>query len=410
MKTMMKRALTVAAMAGCAATMINQGAKADVGDDRGPSWMASYSCSDATYGTTGSYWTSHAAGASPIYGTDSRATYDANCTSGHTSNSAASVVTAVQTLRAATAQTVGLITSRIATQRQAANVRPISVSLGQGGKSGEIGLAGGDKNRGMGVWLQGSFTAVEDDNASTAFDGHIFTALVGIDKKLANDRLLLGLAAGYEMGDFDTTFNSGNLESSGFIVAPYLSFAINNVFSIDATAGYGMIDYDQDRADSVTNEVFKGETDADRFFGSLTLNATKTFKKKIEVTGNLGASYTNEDRDAFTETGSTGTTVAVAKQSTKLGQAQLGVKVGYNLGKATPYIGVNGEYDFTKSSDPTVASNQTQPDSSDYGARVALGATFALNKRVSGMLEGNYVFLRDNYKEYGGVAKIRFDF
>ncbi|WP_460019731.1 autotransporter outer membrane beta-barrel domain-containing protein [Magnetospira thiophila] len=319
-------------------------------------------------------------------------------------------MTAVQTLRAATAQTVSLISARIASQRQAMGSRPVSVSLNQDGSKGEVGLSGGDMNRGLGVWLQGSYTSVEDDNTATAFDGSIMTGLVGIDKKLANDKLMIGLAAGYEMGEFDTTFNTGNLDSDGYIVAPYVSYAINDVFSIDATAGWAHVSYDMDRKDPVTSEKFTGSTDADRFFGSVMGKATKTFKQKIEVTGKLGMSYTTEKRDAFTETGTTGTTVAVASQSTHLGQGVLGVRLGYNAGKVTPYVDLTGEYDFNKSADPTVATNQTKPKYSDYGGRVALGATFNLTNRLSGMLEGNYVFLRDSYTEYGGVAKIRLDF
>ncbi len=364
--------------------------------------MNSYSCSDATYGTNGTYFSGNA-----LY--PSRSGYTPNCTTNHTSNSPGSVVTATQTLRAATAQTVGLIAKRIGATRNASLNRPVQATLSPDASNGNIGLAGGDKDRGWGVWVQGAYVGVEDDNTSSEFDGSIVTILAGVDKKLMNDRLIIGISGGYEGGDFDTEFNKGNLDSDGFLVAPYVSYAFNDIFSIDATGGYGSISYDMDRRDPATNEKFTGETDATRWFVSATANAQKWYKK-VRLGGKVGLSYTTEDRDSFTETGTTGTTVAVASDDTELGQGMIGVNLGYDFGKVIPYVDVTGEFDFSKSDYPTVATNQTQPEDSDFGARVALGADFRLSDRFSGQIEGNYVFLRDDYTEYGGLLKLRVDF
>ena len=72
-----------------------------------------YSCADPLYGTNGTYW----AEATVTY--PNRSDYTASCSNGHSSNASGSVITASQTLRAATAMTVGLISKRIDAVRTA---------------------------------------------------------------------------------------------------------------------------------------------------------------------------------------------------------------------------------------------------------------------------------------------------
>ena len=365
--------------------------------------MNGYSCSDPVYGTNGTYF---------VAGTTypSRSDYTPECSSGHTSNSPGSVVTAVETLRAAAAQTVGLISQRIATQRQAALARPMTLSLDPEGNKGQAGVAGGNANQGIGVWVQGAFTRVIDDNSATKFDGNIYTVLAGVDKKLMDDRLLVGLSGGYEQGDFDTSFNQGTVDTTGFLVAPYASFSITDLFSVNATAGYGFItDVENKRKDAATGEEFKGDTDADRIFGSLAGNYDNRIDN-ILFGAMVGVAYSWEQRDAFTETGTTGTTVQVGEQTTRLGQAKVGLNAGLDLGVALPYVDVQGEYDFAKTDVTTVATNQTKPSDDDFGLRTALGLQLRFSDNLSAMVEGNALWLRDNHKEYGGLARVRVDF
>ena len=369
--------------------------------------MNAYSCSDATYGTSGSYWSGN--------GTyDERTAYTATCASGHTSNAAGSVITAGATLRAATAQTVGLVSSRIASLKNSAsrNSSKVSVTafnLNPDLDGGEVGLAGGDATKGLGVWVQGRYTDLESDASASVYDGNLYTVMAGIDKRFSGDKGIIGIAAGYEGMDVNTTFNSGNLDTDGFIVAPYFSYQANKMISFDATAGYASIDYDVDRLDPSTDEKFTGKTDANRMFGSMFAHA-QTQKDKVTIGGKLGLAYSSEDKDAFTETGTTGTEVSVAKTKTHLGQALLGASLGYDGGKVDPFVNVTGEYDFNKSSDPTVASSQTQPADDNFGLRVGLGVNIDVSPNVTAHISGDTVLLRDDYKEFSGTVRLRAEF
>jgi opacity protein-like surface antigen len=366
-----------------------------------PQLLNSVSCSDAVYGTNGSFFQGN-----NTY--PSRGAYTPNCAPGHTSNAPGSVVTAVTTLRAATTQTNNLIASRISNLRSAARTgAPVTVALDA--NTGMVGLAGGDKNRGMGFWAQGAFTHVDNDQVALNFDGFVLSGLFGLDKMLMNDRLILGLSAGFERIDMDTTFNLGNLEGNGLVISPYASFMINDKVDIDFNAGYARIAYDMDRRDPITSELFSGETDGDRFFGALTARYSDT-RGKLLYGAHLGARYSHESRSSFTETGTIGTTVAVGSQSIHLGQAVLGANLGYDLGMFKPYVTGQGEFDFSKSDDPTVAANQTQPSDSNVGLRLGLGTEIDFAPNVTGTIELDGVLLRDDYNEYGGRARIRVEF
>ena len=88
----------------------------------------------------------------------------------------------------------------------------------------------------MGCRLKGAWTHVDDSNTATAFDGDVYSILGGVDYRV-HERVLLGISGGYEKGDLDTSFNRGEQESDGFLVAPYVSFEINRTFSVTPMAG-----------------------------------------------------------------------------------------------------------------------------------------------------------------------------
>ena len=340
--------------------------------------MAAYGCSDSVYGIKGSYFNE---GPQTGFNYVDRAAYTSACTGGNTSNAPGSVVTAAETLRAATAQTAGLISNRISFVRNQASTRvPYSVSLDENGNA-HLGFAGGSGDKGIGVWLQGSITHIDNSSTATNYDGNVITALVGIDKEFKK-KFLVGLSLGYENTDLDTAFNRGNLDGDGFIVAPYASLTLKKGFSVDVSMGYARVEYDQDRLDSQSSEKFTANgVDANRYFGTLNVNASKKIKK-ANVGATLGL-YSYEDRDAFTETGSAGNSVSVASQSTHIGQARFGVNAGVNLGKINPYAKVTGVYDFTKTK-VNVAPTQVAPAQDDFGADFTVGVNLRAKKELHG--------------------------
>ncbi|MCW9036057.1 MAG: autotransporter outer membrane beta-barrel domain-containing protein [Rhodospirillales bacterium] len=355
-----------------------------------------YSCSDATYGSSGTYWLTTAT---------NRTTYSTNCTYNNTSNTSGAIVTAGATLRAATVQTVSLISSRIkaAKAKTAMGISDTRLSANQG----SFGLSGGNADKGVGVWVQGAFTKLEDSNEATKFDGTVYNGLIGADYE-ASKTMLVGLAVGYEKSNLDTDYNLGDIDGKGFVVSPYISIDLNKNFSIDATVGYSKLNYDTTRKDASNSTIFSGETDGSRVFGTIDAVYSRPYKDWT-LGGSLGALYSKEDRDAYTETGTDATTVAVAKTSSKLGQARLGASAAYTKGKVQPYIGLTAEYDFTKT-DVVVATNQTTPADDNFGLGATLGLNLAIAPNITGTIQGNTMLLRENYSEHTGLVRLRVEF
>ena len=367
--------------------------------------MDGYSCSDAVYGTNGTYFDNN-----NQY--TARSVYSAGCVANNTANTAGSVVTAATTLRAAVSQTVGIVSSRIASVKNGnASLRQNRMtvtSFNATEAGGELGLAGGDTMNGMGVWAQGQYVKFDDSNTSTNSDGSIGSLMVGADTNFQGDAGIVGVSFGYQTGDITTTFNGGNVDMKALIVAPYVSYSIDDMFSIDATAGYATVDYKNARSDSASAERFTGKNTAKRMFGSAVLNAS-TRMDDVILTGKLGASYSREAQAAFTETGTTGTTVSVASQTAKLGQAIAGATVTFKGDQADPFINLLGEYDFTKTK-VAVASTQTAPSSDKFGLRIGGGVNFDMGSNLTALIEANTVLLRKNYKEHTGTVRIRAEF
>ena len=359
-----------------------------------------YSCSDAAYGVGGTY----------THYSD-RAAYSTGCTTGNTGNAAGSVVTATATLRAAVSQTVGIVSSRIASVKNASlrqNRMVVTSFNATEDGSAELGLAGGDTMNGMGVWAQGQYVKFDDSNTATNSDGSIGTLMVGVDTNFAGDAGIVGVSFGYQTADITTTFNSGKVDMDALIVAPYVSYSIDDMFSIDATAGYADVDYDNARSDLLSGERFTGKTTAKRMFGHAMLNASNRVDN-ITFTGKVGTAYSREAQAAFTETGTASNTVNVAKNTAKLGQALLGGTVTLNGDNAAPFLTVLGEYDYTKTK-TTVATNQVTPSSDKFGVRLGGGVNFDMGSNVTALIEANTVLLRDNYKEHTGTVRIRAEF
>ena len=364
-----------------------------------------YSCTDSVYGTEGSYWTN-------LDGAD-RSTYSSSCASNHTSNTPGSVVTATATLRAATAQVTSMVSQRIAAVRKAQSGQGgsvITAAVDQDASSGALGLAGGDKKYGVGVWAQGRFTRVKNDQSATKFDGTVYDVLLGIDKQIGK-KVVLGIGVGYENSGLDTAYNSGEIDGDGYLVTPYLSIALNKMFSLDVSGGYAWLDYDLNRIESASGESFAGTTDANRFWAVTRLNLEKSYKK-ADLGAFIGYSYSREKRDAFTETSSntiTGTVGQAAVTST-LGQIRLGASAMMNTsGKVQPYARLEAEYDVTKTS-VAVATNQDKPADDDFGMVGTLGLNLNLSPSVKATIEGSGSVFREDYQAYSGLARLRVEF
>lgn len=269
----------------------------------------------------------------------------------------------------------------------------------------QYGQAAGGANKGFGLWARGAWTTMENDEAGGEFDGNVVNVTLGGDYKL-NSNAVIGLSAGWENMDIDTTFNAGTYEGQGYTVAPYVGLKLSDQLQVSATAGYSQIDYDVKRT---TNGTVTGSTDSDRYFGaanvSYTIDPAAHGVNGLRVTPEGGVLWVTEKQASYVD--STGTTVAENK--TDLGRLKAGVTVGYRIDAIEPFASAAGEWDFQRG-DSVDLGNGRFSNVAEYGAEFGLGVNFLASDMVSGSLEGKTSQFREDFSSYSVTGRVRIDF
>ena len=332
-----------------------------------------------------------------------------SCSTNNTANQSSTVATATTVLRSASTQTAGLVSGRVSS---ALSGTTGNVNLASNGFSASTGMSAGNMDGKLGLWASGSWSDVEDDNTATAFEGDIMTGLAGVDYEVAPG-VVLGLAAGYEDVDIDTTYNGfgankGEIDGEGWTVAPYLGVSFSDRVKMDLTAGYSDVEYDTVRFDPNTGNRITGSTDADRYFVSAGLSSTYDLQNNWSITTRGSAFYAYEDKDAFTETEAGGATINQASVDNELGQLLLDTRFAYEYQMVQPYILVGLEYDFVKDDTPVAAGQSVSDD--DFGAKLGAGINLINMGNVTAGIEAYTVEFREDYNEYtvNGGLRIKF--
>ncbi len=332
-----------------------------------------------------------------------------NCAQEQSSNA----YTSPQLVGVASRQLAGLISGRIESFRASAGGLK-TLALNEQGKLGkgsiiELGTGRGAGSGGnkLGAWVNASWSDYKDKNASTKADGNIITGVLGLDYQV-DKGVVVGLAAGYENIDINTTFNRGSLEADGYTVAPYAVFNLDNMFSVDVSGGYTWLKYDVDRttvnSSGFTGTKSTGSFDANRLFGSLNLNADYATDGWL-LSGTLGTLYSSESQDAYNESNGTSRQGA----SYDVGRAIIGGKVGYDLGGIVPYVKTDYEYDYSRD-DITVQTGDTKAANDDDRFIVGAGLSIAPINGISGGLEFTSVQGATSVTNYSINGTLRVDF
>jgi hypothetical protein len=241
------------------------------------------------------------------------------------------------------------------------------------------GVAAGDElgNSVFGMWTSYSYSEFDSDfvfqGSSLAYEADAHNVLAGFDRLLAN-RLLLGLALGYQWVEADTAFNGGGQESEGYTVAPYAALILSDVFSIDVSGGLSWVDYDQNRISPADGTNIQANFDADRWFVASNLNALVISDAWI-FGAKVGYLHSDEKQDAYLESGSTASAAAgrlrtVTRRTIDLSQVVVGADIAYNMGVYEPYVMASYHNDLSRN-DGTRAGGlpgnftSVQPDDDD---------------------------------------------
>lgn len=265
--------------------------------------------------------------------------------------------------------------------------------------SRDAGRAGGAGDKRFGAWLQGAYSTVDNTQVGLQFDGSVYNLVGGLDY-MVNDKVVVGVALGYEMLDITTAFNAGSIEADGFGVTPYIGIALTNAWSLDAAAGYTWLSYDTKRNTNIT-----GSYDAERWF--VASNLTGNYASgRWRLMPKVGVLYLEEESDSYRD--STGG--ALVGSVTKLGRISAGGRVGYAFDSVMPYFKLMGEYDFEKNGSVRLA-NGTFSHDDDMGGQVGVGFDFYGSNTLSGNVEASYNSLgRTDLDVWTTTARLRVKF
>ena len=285
------------------------------------------------------------------------------------------------------------------------------------GTSARSGLSAGEGISGLGLWGSFGYSDFSADipiNSAVqpiaSYDGDQKSIFLGMDKLYMN-KLVLGLALGYEKTDFSTAYNGGNSNTDGYTFAPYAAYLINKYFSLDVAGGYSYLNTDTDRIDNLSGGTIDGDFDSDRWFVSGNLNATMEAGNWV-LGGRVGALYIDEEQDAYTETGPN-TPRAIGKRHIDLTQGLIGVNIAYRVNQFEPYGTVTYVNDFgrdngTKAGGLPGAVGSTQPDDDDE-IQAGLGFRY-FGETYSGSFEWVRTFNRDSFDADSFLFTYRADF
>ncbi|RVU36465.1 autotransporter outer membrane beta-barrel domain-containing protein [Hwanghaeella grinnelliae] len=249
---------------------------------------------------------------------------------------------------------------------------------------------------GLGTWTNLTWTHFSSDATGADFNADQYLALAGADMTGSylglslGDDLLLGAAASFEVGDIDTKFNGGELQSLGAGVTPYVAYIVNEYFYLSGIAGVTYVQSDVDFLEAGNRE--SGDFSTLRWYTGASANLNY-YVDMWEFGGTLGYLYARDSADSYTESDGD----FVNARTTNLGQASLAARAGYNFDNVLVY-GI-GSYEYenvTGSKDPSQVT-------------LSLGADYFSTDRLTLSAEASHVLTRDNFDSTGISVNLRYD-
>lgn len=242
----------------------------------------------------------------------------------------------------------------------------------------ERGMASGDTMDGVGVWGMGAFSTSNISQTGQKSDGNVGLALAGFDKVFLNERLLAGVALGYENSWSKINSTGKSTDGNGFTVNPYVAYRVTDQLLLKGNLGATFSSYSPD-----DSKDFKGN----RWLGDIGAEYT-WLKGAWLLSGEIGTAYVSE---SFTED----------YDRVYLWTGRVGGRVGYAVNDSTlPYMRLVYNQDLTSSFSDDIGKQDFE---------VGLGANFYKNNWTVS-LEGFGNFFRTSQETFGGSLLIRYDF
>lgn len=216
------------------------------------------------------------------------------------------------------------------------------LSVSSGGPFASIdpsikGLAAGGTAQGINVWANidqndTDFSYTAPNLNKTRGNSDVQTTVIGIDYVASQlPEIVFGLSLAFDNGNAwgrNGPAAKNKNDTDGYIIAPYIGYQLNKLWSVDASFGVGQGDF------SATGGV---KTQADRLFAAVNLNYAR-WVGDWQFSGKAGFLHGSEDYD---NTKVNGVRFANTDVKNKLDQIRLGAQAGYWMNGFMPYAGLS---------------------------------------------------------------------
>jgi hypothetical protein len=251
--------------------------------------------------------------------------------------------------------------------------------------SNKGGMAAGDETPAWNAWFNISGS---DIGNKSNYDGSVQNYIGGIDYAF-NKSLVVGLSLGQDRANVDLA--SFNMNSSGLMLAPYISYQFDDIYSADASLGYA-------KGDTRFSSAQNGSQDFARNFAAINLNANWWFDdwQLSGKTSYISAAERTKDFSTF------------AGNNYRMEQLRLGAQLGYWTQNVMPYVGVTYINDIKTPVTPDGSAILT-----DKPGKAAINLSLGINVFAHKTLIGGIVYSseqRSNSKNNTLMANIGYRF
>ena len=259
--------------------------------------------------------------------------------------------------------------SEVSRSRSGGNTSSTRTSL-----TGQTGLAGAAGDSRWSAWAALSSNNVGYNFAPLSSSGNALNALIGIDYLYANG-VLAGFALGSDSSKTNTSFNNGNISTSGYTFSPYFMAPLSANWTLDGSLGFG-----SGKISTNVGGGVNGNTTDQRTFGALALTySTSLSNWQVQSTGSILTSSSKINQLTLSNA------AVVAGTTNGATQLRAGARAYYGSGQFVPFVGLTYSQDLGRT-DVQAVGGQTPANARN--AFIALvGVGINQGKQVSGSVQ-----------------------
>jgi outer membrane autotransporter protein len=189
------------------------------------------------------------------------------------------------------------------------------------------------------IWVEGRYSAFDDDAGNLDRDGHVGVLYVGSDYRVT-ENMIVGALVQFDWAKDSSDVLASKVDGNGWMLGPYMSARIHDNIYFDLRAAWGRSNND------LTLGTTTGGFDTSRWLVKGAL-AGNWFAGAWRITPSADLAYVEESADAFTNSAGT----FVPGQDVSLGRLQFGPEFGYRFAHTAdtfiePFAAIRGVWDF----------------------------------------------------------------